>query len=332
MRRGLFIAAAIAFGLLLGGGAAELMLRLSGRQPWQTLQARQNEPVMHDPDPRLGWKPIPGHHVVAPYSPGGPSPHFTFLADGTRTTGARGDRDKVVFVGCSFTQGWAVSDEDTFAWRIQQERPELAVFNYGVTAYGTYQSLLLLERLFAEPDPPRVVFYGLLEEHEQRNVADMNWLLPLALLSKGGIVETPYCTLGNNGDLVRHEPEGYPHWPLREHSALITELQNQYASVAGGPRAAAARPVTERLLLEMRRLVEQHGSRFCVVLLHLSPDTKAHYVEFLAEHQVDFVDCAFPLTPDMRVRGDHHPNGTMHARYAECIAAKMRAAGWVGPH
>jgi len=333
-RRLLFIAIAALLGVLLSCVAAEVLLRLAGRQPWRRLSGKENEPTMHEPDPRLGWKPMPGEHVIAPYFPGGPTIHLTFLPDGTRRTGDATTRpangqphDKVAFVGGSTTQGWAIDDDETFAWRLQQQFGALDMVNYGVTAYGTYQTLLLMEQVFAAPDPPRMVFYGFDEEHEARNVGDLKWLLPLALIEKGNIISTPYCTLGDNGALIRHAPATYPRFPLREYSALITFLQERYANATGGYRSGQARAVTEQLLIEMQRLAAEHGSRFCVVLLHWSPESKTHYVEFLSQHNIDFVDCAFPLTGDTRVHGDHHANGPMNARYAECIAPKLRAAG-----
>lgn len=323
------IAAAIVFGLLVSCAAAEVLLRMTGRQPWQTLHARTNEPTMHEPDAQLGWRPIPGRHVIEPYKAGGPTIAMTLLADGTRVTapepaqGERAGREKIAFIGGSTTQGWAIDDDETFAWRLQQRFPTFDLLNYGVTAYGTYQSLLVMERLLAGPDPPRKVFYGFDEEHEPRNVADLKWLLPLALLAKGGIISTPYVTLDTQGQMVRHQPETYPHWPLREHSALVTFLQERYADLVGGYRTAQAREVTGRLMLEMQRLAEQHGSQFTVVLFHMSPATKQHYVDFLTQHHVDFLDCAFPITGDVRVRGDHHPNGAMNAQYADCIAPRI---------
>jgi hypothetical protein len=249
---------------------------------------------------------------------------MTLRADGTRTTGGDGNgHTELLFVGCSFTQGWAISDDETFTWRLQQQFPAFEVINGGVGAYGTYQSLLVMERWLARPDPPAMVFYGLMEEHEPRNVAAPEWLMLLAAASKGGIVATPYCTLGPDGALVRHPTEAYSHWPLREYSALITFLERSYFEFAARKRTPQQRAVTERLLLEMQNLAQQHGSRFCVVLLHFSPAAKAHYVEFFEQHGIDYLDCAFPIDNDMHVRGDAHPNGKMNARYADCIAAKF---------
>lgn len=326
-RRPLFIAAAVVFSVVLSCLAAELLVRLSGRMPWQPWTIRENEPTMHDPDAVLGWKPIAGRHVIAPYSRGGSPVQMTLRADGTRTTGGDGSGNiKLLFVGCSFTQGWAISDDETFTWRLQQRFPAFEVINAGVPAYGTYQALLVMERWLARPDPPAMVFYGLMEEHEPRNVGAPEWLMLLSAASKGGIVATPYCTLGPEGELIRHPTEAYSHWPLREYSALITFLERAYFEFAARKRSPQQRAVTERLLLEMQHLAQQHGSRFSVVLLHFSPSAKAEYVQFLEKHGIDYVDCAFAIDEDMHVRGDAHPNGKMNARYADCIATKIPQA------
>lgn len=322
-------AAAILLGVCLGVAAMEVALRASGATPRRHLIVQTNEPLLLEPDPQLGWRAIPGRHVIAPYSPHGPEVHMTILSDGTRITGADPDaRDTLLLVGCSFTQGWAVSDEETFAWRLQQRFPDLKVVNGGVGAYGTYQALMVMERFLAAHDPPRTIVYGLMEEHEPRNVAAVGWLLLLSSASKNGVVSVPYCTLDPSGRLLRHAPAAYPNWPLAQHSALVAALERRYAELVAGGRVPQQRAVTEQLLLEMQRVAEQHGSRFGVVLLHASPAAKEHYAGFLQRHGIDFVDCAFPIDAATRVRGDAHPNGLMHGRYADCIARKIEAAGW----
>jgi len=328
-RRALFIAIAALLGVASSLAIAELVLRATGHRPWRNLGLYADEPIMFARDPELGWLPAPGTYVVPPYGPGGPTTRVTVLPDGTRSSGEATNGTPMVMLGCSFTQGVGISDEETFGWRLQRAFPAVHVLNHGVGAYGTYQSLLLMERVFAAPDPPPIVLYGLLEEHEPRNIADPNWLRVLDLYSKDAMIAVPYCTIDRDGGLVRHGPESYPRWPLREHLALIPFAESWYLRAYAGGRAVQGRGVTERLLLEMQRLAEQHGSRFAVVLLHFSPAAKTHYATFLAQHHVDFVDCAFPITAEMRVHGDTHPNGAMNARYAECIADWLSAAGWV---
>jgi len=332
-RRVLSALAAVLIGVTAGLAAVEVILRLNGYQAWHYLGTETRELVVHEPDAQLGWRAKAGSYVFAPYAAGSPEVHLTFLPDGARVTHADGDgradsaAPDVAFVGCSLTQGWAISDEETFAWRIQERFPSLRVRNYGTSGYGTYQSLLVMERLLSQPQPPRVVLYGFMEEHEPRNVADPNWLTLMALRSKQGGVATPYCTLAPTGLLTRHPPTEYPRWPLRESLATVTLLENRIVALRAGQRTAQARQVTEQLLIEMNTLATRHGVRFGVVLLHLSPEAKAHYAAFLDQHHVDFVDCAFPLPAAMQVPGDGHPNGRMNARWADCIGARL-AADW----
>ena len=54
-------------------------------------------------------------------------------------------------LGCSFVQGWALSDEETFAWKLQERFVRARVLNFGTAGYGTTQSLLALERYLEEP-------------------------------------------------------------------------------------------------------------------------------------------------------------------------------------
>jgi hypothetical protein len=320
------IAALLAVSLALG--SAELLLRASGHRPWRYLGSGRRELTIHEPDAELGWKAKPGSYDIPPYAPGAPAIHMTILPGGTRATGAGADGgSRLAFVGGSLTQGWAISDDETFAWKIQRRFPSLHVVNYGVSGYGTYQSLLVLEHVFSQPPVPQTVFYGFVEEHEMRNVADPSWLLLLDLRSTRGGVSTPYCTLDASGSLVRHAAVGYPAWPGRQHLATVAFLEQEYVTFTGRSRERQRRAVTERLLLEMNRLVRRNGARFCVALLHFSRAAKVHYMKFLTSHGVDFVDCAYPMTPAMRVKGEYHPNGKMNTRFAECLAAKIRADG-----
>jgi hypothetical protein len=324
-RRGRFIAVAVVIGCVLAAGAVELLLRVAGYRP-SHLCADGDEPVVYEADAQLGWRSKPGRYAVPAYAPGAPPTDMTILPDGARATGGgENGTPSLLFLGCSFTQGVALSDAETFAWRVQQRYPAWRVRNLGTGAYSTYQSLLMLERVLAEPDPPRLVFYGFIEPHEIRNVGHPLWMYMLTLCSRRGMVYTPYCTLDDDGKLVRHPPEAHATWPLREHLAAVAFLQERYTDFTAGDRPAQARRVTEELLLEMDRVAKQHGVRLCVVLLYFAPDVRAHYAEFLARHGVDFVDCVYPLTRDMVVPHEGHPNGAMNARWADCIAGKIDA-------
>jgi hypothetical protein len=46
--------------------------------------------------------------------------------------------DRLVLVGCSFTFGWAVADDQTFARELAGQLPGTHVVNAAVSGYGTY--------------------------------------------------------------------------------------------------------------------------------------------------------------------------------------------------
>ena len=125
-------------------------------------------------------------------------------------------------------------DDQTFAWRIQQHLPSIHA-HYGCGAYSTYQALQTLEQILAGSQPPRMVVYGLMEEHEGRNVAAPDWLLILELFARAGMDSAPYCTLDDQGQLVRHPPLRHPHFAAH----VIGVVGISRAAVRQGERGAA---------------------------------------------------------------------------------------------
>src|SRR5262249_20828385 len=106
---------------LLAFAAVEGYLRATGYRPWRQLRDNTFEPILHDPDTELGWVLRPGHWRYGPYAPGGPRVEVTISSDRARRTQDDGDplpapRRRVLLLGCSFTFGWAVSDDETWAW------------------------------------------------------------------------------------------------------------------------------------------------------------------------------------------------------------------------
>jgi hypothetical protein len=146
---------------LVALGGAEYLARRSGHRP--RVPESRPEPPIHVPDAVLGWRPVPGQYRFGPYAPSGRPVEVTIRPDGSRETGSgpSAGRPQVVLIGCSFTMGWAVSDDETWAWRLQELRRDLKIVNDGVGGYGTLQSSLLLERHLAEGSRrPVHVLYG----------------------------------------------------------------------------------------------------------------------------------------------------------------------------
>jgi len=313
--------------IALGGslGLSEIFLRSQGMRPGSDLFPR--EPVMMEPDPVLGWRNRPGRYVYPGYSSDVESIAVTIWPDGRRATRAHaegGARDSVVLLGDSLTMGWAVSDEETFGWQLQELLPWLDVRNYGVAGYGTYQSLLLMRTLLAEGQRPRLILYGFINDHEHRNVADYRWLRALTVRSSTVSLGVPYALLGRDGALEEHPPTPAPVWPLRSWLSSAAALENLQVRALTAGRFDQAERVTELILDEMDREARSHGARFAVVFLMGAPDRLSHYREYLTGRGITLIDCDRRLLPAMVVRGEGHPNRLMHEQWADCMAAALR--------
>jgi hypothetical protein len=72
-----------------------------------------------------------------------------------------------VTIGCSFTWGHPIDNRDTYGARLHHELG-VSVSNFAMSAYGTTQSLQLLQR--NRDLTPKVVIYGFITAHLDRNV------------------------------------------------------------------------------------------------------------------------------------------------------------------
>jgi lysophospholipase L1-like esterase len=299
---------------------------LQGRKPWSAVDFAIDMPIMHEPDARLGWRNKPGEYAFGRLEP----IHVTFWSDGTRATAPRPIEGNVRFalVGDSFTEGWAVTDTRTFGWKLQERFPQVSVRNYGSAGYSTAQVLLALKELFEKPGQhPSLVVYGFSDLHEERNVAKSTWLRSLAHVAQRGHPSVPYATLANDGTLRFSPPTHYAMWPLREHSALVAVLEDGWTELTARKRGASERAVTDALLVELDRVVREHGARLIVAVLALYiPGNDSHYATVLSEHHIAAADCRRPdfLAPAMQVPYYGHPNATMNAHWAACIEAALR--------
>lgn len=311
--------------LILILALSEGLLRMIGFKPWIYESMDANEPIMHEPDPVLGWRNKKGSYIVPPYHPSGKNIHVTFLENGQRYTGVNSNpiEGELVIVGGSVTQGWAISDNETYPWKLQEHYPSLNVLNYGTGAYGSYQSLLVLEQELPRLTSPKLVIYGFIAHHEVRNVAPAEWLRGLSSFSRRGHVDVPFATFDDDKGLVRYRPERYLSLPFRESLAIVALFEKAYMKIKTRKRSLQRRIVTRKVLLQMKRVSDEFGAAFVVVLLHVKGRAKNYYMNFFNENNIQFIDCVYNMSNKMRVPGEGHPNGKMNTRWAECISASL---------
>lgn len=312
----------ISISLMLIG--AEILLRITGfTEPWSILA--ENEPAMFEPDSVLGWRTKPGEFTLAPSSPQGHETHYTFLKDGSRSTSNNNEKSSydLIFIGGSFTEGFAVSDEDTFAWKLQSQFPSVKIGNFGVGGYGTFQSFLLLRDLYKHNIKPAIVIYGFMPFHEERNIANSGWRKVLTEFSRRGHSLLPFCSLDENGELVEHKPIGYPVLPLHEYLALddfAVKFYYKFIDEDERRRRKDGFAITQKLMVAMNNLAERNGSSFFVALL----GQPQQYEFFFETSGIKTIDCRLELDDDHIVRGEGHPNGKAHSIWAERIATSLK--------
>ncbi len=312
---------ALGLGLAVSLALAEGAVRLAGWAPRRS-DTQSHIPRVFEPDPVLGWHAKPGSYVYPGYGDAVEPVVITILADHTRSVGS-GLADpepsaEILFVGGSFTMGWALSDWETFPWRLQRRMRHLRVRNLGTSGYGTYQSLLTLERELPKRAPD-LVLYGYMVHHEQRNVASLSWLRFLAELARDDVAEVPYVTLGPEGELVRRPPLGHLLLPLRRQLALVAFAEDVWMDLAIWGLTEETRAVTRLLLLEMARTSRAHGAEFGVVFLHASDKQRANLSRFLANKDILSIDCNQQIQKHEEVPEDGHPGARVNRRWARCL-------------
>lgn len=298
---------------------SEGIVRLAGYRPWPRYKLFIGTPVRsHTLDSVVGWKKAPGQYR---YKRMGREIVVTHWPDNLRATASKRVRRnrRIVLVGGSYIYGWGLNDDETLPWQLQIAYREVEWLNYATSAYGTYQSLLVLERYFAtERTIPNLVIYGFNDFHESRNVAADRYQYVKALASPNERIKLPYVSIDQKGSL-RRKVHTYPNWPLARYSAAIAYMQRAYNKLQVKGRAEQGPSVTRQLLVGMDQLTREKGSRLLVMAMIVS----RKYFEFFSQKGILAVDCTPPIsTPDLYLKDDH-PSAKLNLHYAKCLESYL---------
>jgi ABC-type transport system involved in multi-copper enzyme maturation permease subunit len=126
---------------------------------------------MIDADTVLGYKLKPNLHFSTLLTINGDSTYNSTLHSspmGWRSTPFHSTKNKsAVFLGCSYTFGEGVNDEQTLPWIIG-ENSDYNSYNLAFLGYGPQQSLLSIKSLILPPAEKTKVFYVYIDGHIQR--------------------------------------------------------------------------------------------------------------------------------------------------------------------
>jgi len=304
----------------------EIVLRLTGALPRRNPDFTINEPLTNVSDSLLGWIPKEGKHKFKPWAKEGKETQLTINKDKSRFTGfIDSNKKKIVFIGGSITQGWAVSDNETFSFLIQTKNTNYKVYNFGVGGYGGYQSLLLLEKIFKDKKNIKLVIYGFIPHHEMRNTAAGSWMYLLNFFSKRGFISLPYGSIDKNNNLIKNEPIKYITLPLGRTSALIAKIEKRIMKVRSLFREKKQTEISLAIIDEMNKLSIKKNSKFTLLILEEFYDSRLNeYYTFLKNKNISFIKCPMSNDPKYGVPGDGHPNELSHNEIAECINHKLK--------
>ncbi len=326
----------IVFALVL----AEIFLRLLGFQPleMQPFFIESEPKGTMIPDSSLGLKLNPGtfkvtmNHVLEYKA--------THLPDSTRTTGFRGpgSSPEIWVYGCSFTYGMGVNDEETFAYRLQDELGDsMRVVNKGVPGYGNVQALVELKK---STDKPLAVILGYAAFHNERNV-----MAPLyGMHLKYGFLESdpggdlqgqflgksrfPVVRDGELTDLPIDDL--YHHLPFSKSLALMRALQDIRDSNASRIDMSQA---TLSCIKELHKECKEKEIPFGVFSVVEDKKTR-ETLERFREEGIPTAAIAPDVLSDSRYNNqphDSHPNSLAHQIFSDSLLVFLQDLGtWVG--
>jgi len=89
------------------------------------------------------------------------------------------DSQSMLFLGCSFTFGFGLEDQQTLPWLVNDSlKQKLKVYNFGVNGYGPHQILSFLENGMVDTivrEKPKYCIYSAITSHAERVVNLYPW-------------------------------------------------------------------------------------------------------------------------------------------------------------
>jgi hypothetical protein len=301
-------------------------------------------------DPEIGMVARRNAHTRQIYPAIADRAAFTFDVD-TDDRGSRVDAPgqrsaaqyDILSIGDSFTWAYALANQDSYASRIG---PALGVRveNLALAAYGTVQSLQVLERNLDLR--PKLVVYGIIAHHFERNVwacapSDYEFCLDVSHVAwddRG----TPYIAPpASNGvrrlEVHRHGDYRNPVAWLSHGADVIYGRISLAWTRSHEPDEAKKDEAMLYLLQQMNRVVIDRQARLLVVFLptnYYGPPAALPGIIDKVGGGIDYLDLtdAFARNrrdggPNPYIVGDGHPSAAGHALIARQVAEHVRKAG-----
>jgi hypothetical protein len=313
---------------------AELVARFCGLSPYVPIEFQMDEIVM-EPKPLFIQDSLLGYRLDT-------GTYKVFYADGTywQTThdirghritshgGQLGDSDTgcrpaIHILGCSFTHGSGLSNEETYPFLLQSELPGFRVYNHAVGGYGTVNAYLQVKELI-EADSGDIVLYAYIGEHDNRYTRRaFKKLHP----SRETFRDIRFLS-ADTSLRISYYAYSYSPWPLISHSALVNTLENLYLRHLDGELEKHL--ISERIVLNMMSMCRRKGAMF--VFVGISDDRETgNMLRFCSENGIPAVDISVDLNDDRYnlMPYDDHPNALANSLFKDRIMVFLLHNGLV---
>jgi len=282
-------------------------------------------------DQSLGYLPVPGTFKIT--LPGPYSFRITHGENGLRLTRPldtqpAGEKGQIWIFGCSFTEGWTLNDEETYPWLLQAQLKNHDVVNFGVSGYGTLQSLIQFREALKSGTRPAVVVLSYASFHDRRNTLARSWMKtrmtfgPSIYLSD---VKLPFMKWSaNQKPELLYRPIEYKEVPLARYSALANTLDETLNRMVD--KTYHSHEVSKSLIEDFAELCRANQIHFIVAGI-TSDATTAEILEYCKSGGIDTVDISVDLDikENTNLPYDNHPSALANQQYARKLRQPLCA-------
>jgi hypothetical protein len=307
--------------------AGEITVRLMGVKPWNPTAKHFHiapDVPLFLPDVLLGFRMNPGHYRLSLND--SLSFEATIGSDGYRPTQKEPPvpKPEVWILGCSFSFGWMVGDSASYPWLLQKAFPEYTIRNLAVPAYGTLQSVRLLEDELEKGNKPGVLILAYGSFHDQRNTVNRYWKKALSGEEVAPKFEIPFARLmGDDSIETGHISSRYNAWPAQSLFGLSHFLEQAWNRREDHRLRSA--DVSAILIRRIKDLCKTNGIRFILAGIYQDPQTRDMLARF-STSGIETVDISVDLTHSefSFYPADSHPNEKAHRAFAASLSKQLR--------
>ncbi len=300
----------------------EIILRLKGFKPYKPVELSVKiEPggKLFCSDPDVGYAHLSGKFKVTLKD--GYTFDLTHTTNGLRVTRPINEnktrKNSIWIMGCSFTHGWSLNDDQTYPWLIQKKLTNYDVLNFGVNGYGTVQSFFQFRKFLKQFQKPSVVVATYAYFHDERNTFLRLWRKAIVPYNKLGQVTPPYARFDKDGNLIFfRNPVHYTEFPLQRISALMHFMEQKYDDYED--INIKSHFVTKAVIETFANECKTNGIDFVLASITRGK-INSDVIEFCKSKGIKAVDISVSLSEsaNRNLPYDDHPSAIAHKQYAD---------------